>query len=87
MPSRPLTTYGESENAERGAANVGFDNMAAAFFLCCTGSATPIDKSNQRRSAHDAGARLLEAGNDMTTSTSCDATFAPSCFGGGSQRA
>ncbi|MBE7452130.1 MAG: peptidoglycan-binding protein [Kofleriaceae bacterium] len=28
-----LTTYGESENAERGAAIVGFDNMAAAFFL------------------------------------------------------
>jgi peptidoglycan hydrolase-like protein with peptidoglycan-binding domain len=28
-----LTTYGESVNAERGAAIVGFDNMAAAFFL------------------------------------------------------
>jgi hypothetical protein len=28
-----LTTYGESENAERGAGIVGFDNMAAAFFL------------------------------------------------------
>lgn len=28
-----LTTYGESENAERAAGIVGFDNMAAAFFL------------------------------------------------------
>lgn len=48
---------------------------AAALSLCCTGSATPIDKSNQRRSAHDAAARLPEAGNAMTTSSSCDATF------------